>query len=639
MPSVGRTLRTYVLRQTVFRGIPRTRAGRYAPAVSQLLRLLALAAACLVAHPLPASAATWEPPALVAPPSATGTTVSWSPVVAADADGDLTAAWFGDGANGFGVYAATRAAALSGQWSAPTRLGAALAPRDLRLAVNGSGQAVAGWVDAYPNLTQRIVTATRGSAGTWSAPTLLPAVEGEYTGLDLDLGADGSAAGLWATSDGSLGALTAPAGGPLSTAGAGPADAANADGGAPFDLAIDSAGRVTALYLDATGLGLLSATRTESSNWQTPQLVERWTPPSSSDFGSLEAPQLAINASGRAVAVWMRRADAGAGLQAAIRPAGGSWTTSVPLASITDQRYVVTSGVGIDAAGTVTAAWDVVGFEFQFSGDVRYWTEVRSMTAPASGTSWNPVEIRGLRKQVTFSPPADPETAPEIQLPAYAGVKVAVGAGGPVAVTWLERLGSATSLHSAVRSATSAWEPASQLATLDVGDLGDLGLVTSAVIDPAGRATTVWTDGRAVRSRTIALAALPTDPGPVQPEPTTPAPTAPEPLTPAPPLHGAGDPVPTGGLPSGGQPARGARLVVAMYLIPSRRRCPASAGGTVGEVRTTLKVTPRKIRGKLRCKVTGIISLPATMKAGANVKVLVTAKGVKRKSVVFTATA
>lgn len=587
---------------------------------------------------------------MLAPASTTGSSVSWSPVVAADGSGRLTAAWFGDGAAGFGVYAASRAAALSGAWSTPIRLGAALAPRDLQLAVNASGQAVAGWVDVYPNLTQRLVTATRTAGGSWSAATLFPAIEAEYAGHGIEVDGTGQAIGLWATGEGMLGGLSGTIDSPLSLDGTGPVPAVSSDGSAPFDLALDGAGRATALFLDATGLALFSSTRPSGGSWQTPQLVERWTPPSDSETGSLEAPKLAVNASGRAVAVWMRRADAGSGLQSAVRPAGGTWSASSPLASITNQRYVVTSGVGIDAAGTATAAWDVVAFEVQLAGSVRFWTEVRSMTAPATGTTWNPVEIRGVRKQLTFTPSADPN-APAPELPVYTGVKVGVGAGGPAIVTWLERLGNATSLAAAARAATGGWQPASQIASLDVGDLDDLSLVTAVAVDSAGRATAVWTDGRTVRSRSLALAALPAEPGPVDPGPVDPGPVDPGPVDPQPepepaptppaPLTLEPAPTPGGGAPPASPPAatveRAPRLVVAMHMIPRGRRCPPKANGTVAGKRTPLKVKASKIRGKVRCKVTGTIVLASTVKPGTQVTVLVTAKGVKRKTVRFVA--
>lgn len=619
--------------------------------VSRLLRAAALAVACVASFSSNAAAASWAAPSVVAPAAPTGTGASWAPVVAADGAGHLTAVWAGEGASGFGVYTASRAVALTGPWSTPVRIAATPAPRDLRLAVNASGQAVAGWFDAFPNLTQRLVTVTRSAAGVWAAPTAFPATAASYIGHDLQIDSAGRALGVWAT-DTSFGSITQPASGLPALDSTGPAPTTNADQGAPFDLAIDGSGRATVIYIDSTGLGLYSATRKNGEVWQTPQLVERWTPRPDSDSGALARPQLAVNASGQAAAVWVRGDDAGTGLQAATRTAGGIWSASTALASIvtsaTSQRIVRTAGVGIDAAGQATAAWDLIGFDLAL-GEVKYWTEVRSRTTAASG-AWSAVEIRGERRQATFSVDDDAEAeVPDV--PVFTGVNVAVGTGGPAAITWLMRIGDATTLRASLRGGNT-WDPAADVATLDASEVDDETLVSSLAVDPAGRATAVWADGRRVLSRSAALANLPADPGPADPgsgdpEPTTPGPSEPDPPTtpttpttpqPSPGPSAPGPASPTPAAPAVTKPAAPAKVVVAMYLVPSGKRCPAAANGTVDKARTPLKVKRSKVRGKLRCRVTGTIPLGAGVKAGSKVTVLVTAKGVKRKTVSFAAT-
>ncbi len=621
------------------------------------MRAVALAVACVALLSSNASAASWAAPSVVAPAAPTGTGVSWAPVVAADGTGNLTAIWAGEGASGFGVYAASRSVALTGPWSTPVRIAATPAPRDLRLAVNAKGQAVAGWFDAFPNLTQRVVTVTRTAAGVWAAPTAFSATAVEYSGHELQIDPAGRALGVWAT-DTSFGSITQASGAAPALDGAGPASSTSAEQGAPFDLAIDAAGRATVIYIDSTGLGLYSATRKNGEPWQAPQLVERWTPPSNSDSGALARPQLAVNGSGQAAAVWVRGADAGTGLQAATRSAAGTWSASTALASIvtspvTSQRFVTTAGVGIDAAGNATAAWDLIGFDLALNGDVKYWTEVRSRSTATPG-AWSAVEIRGERRQATFSQNDDPEAdVPDV--PVFTGVNVAVGSAGPAAITWLTRIGDATTLQAAVRGG-NAWDPATDLATLDALEIDDATLVSSLAVDAAGRATAVWADGRRVLSRSAALVNVPAEPGPADPgsgdpEPTTPDPADPEPATPGPPSTSTPDPGPGPGPSSPGpaspapaapgspqSAAQPAKLVVAMYLVPSGKRCPAAANGTVGKIRTPLKVKASKIRGKLRCRVTGTIPLGPAVKAGSSVTVLVTAKGVKRKTVSFAAT-
>lgn len=619
--------------------------------MSHLSRAVAIAVASLVLLSPTALASTWEAPVVVAPAPTTGTSNSWSPQIAADAKGNLTALWAGDGPSGFGVYTASRTASLTGTWSAPARLGATPSPRDLRIAVNASGQAVAGWRDSFPtvpNATERLVAVTRTAAGSWSAATSFPSVQTEYNGYQLEIDAAGRSMGVWSNDAGAaFGSITQTLGSAPLLDQVGPATSTNADGGTPFDLAIDAAGQATVLYVDATGLAIYSATRVSGAPWQAPQLVDQWTAQNDADR-TLGSPRLAVNASGQAAAVWLRRDGGWYGVHGATRPAGGAWRPSTALAPVTIQRFVFTADVGIDAAGNATAVWNVFGYELlPLTQETRYWTEVRSMTASSTG-AFAPVQIRGERLQDTFPWPdeSDPDDTAGPSLPAYTAVNVAVGSGGSAAVTWLRTGGDKVTFEGSVRRDTGAFESATSIADLTPGeDIEDLSMLTAGVVDAAGRGTVLWGDGRKIWSRSIALATLPSDPAPTDPVPSTPPPTDPTTPTPGPEGPPASGPPPVTATPGPATPISTpkpqstptAKLVIAMYIVPTGKKCPALANGTVAGVRTPLKVKAAKIRGKLRCKVTGVIVLKAATKVGTKVDVLVTAKGVKRKLVQFPA--
>ncbi len=614
--------------------------------MSPLSRAVAIAAAGLALLSPSALASQWETPVVVAPATAAGSSESRAPAVVSDPTGRLTSIWAGDGPSGFGVYGASRAASLTGAWSGPVRLSAALKPEAIRVAVNASGQAVAGWVDVFPNGTQHLVTVTRTAAGTWSAPTYFPTLSATYAGLDLAIDPAGRATGIWARSDtNEFGSITQTLGSAAVLSG-GPVPAASTADQWPFELSIDAAGNVTALFVDPSELQLLSATRPSGGPWQPPQLVEEWTPTSNDgEFPAIIRPQLAVNASGAAVALWLRHGKQGTEVRASRRAVGGTWATANTLEPASDERVITSVDVGIDAAGRTTAAWSLnVVTEL-----LEYWTEVRSRTAPA-GAAWGGVDVPGVRGRLSFTEAPDPAT-----VPAYNAVKLAVGAGGSTVAVWAAGIQAYTTLQSAVRRDTGVWERATTIAgvpfTGDIVDDAAPERLASVAVDPAGRGTIVWAHGRIVRSVSAALATLPVDPAPVVPDPVVPDPVVPDPVVPdsgtAPPTGPSPTNPPTA-VPAGGstppsaastkpQATPTSKLVVALYIVPTGRKCPALANGTVAGVRTPLKVKAAKIRGKLRCKVTGVIVLTNAVKAGTKVDVLVTAKGVKRKSVQFPA--
>ncbi len=622
--------------------------------MSRLLRVVAIATAGLSMLSPSAIASQWEPAAIVGqrpgPPGPPGVDGPTSPVVAADAAGNLTAIWAGDGTAGIGVYSATRAAsAPTSEWGGYVQLSTAPEPRGLQLAVNASGQAVAGWFNALPDSTQQLVTISRTAAGAWSAPTAFKAEATAYEGHDLTIDPAGRAIGIWAKDAVSTFGSITQALGSAPVLAAGPAPTTNTDQGAPFDLEVDGAGNATALYLDPTGLKLFSSTLASGGAWQTPQLVEQWTPSAGTEGAALASPQLAVNASGRAVAVWIRSNSDGSGVQSSTRPAGGTWGASVALEPVIGDpgkslRLVRTADVGIDAAGNATAAWSLnsVDLAAVVKADGihligQYWTEIRSKTAGAGG-SWANVETRGERRRlaIDLTEETDPLTSPsttEQAAPNYDGVEVAVGTGGSAAITWIATVNGKQTVESAVRPSGGAWEAPIQHGVLGTQEFDDRSLVASTIIDATGRGTVVWSQGITIFSSSVTLGPVPSEP---EPTPTTPAPTTPEPTTPT---QETPAPTPTTSTPVGGTQPNAplatpvARLVIVMYLVPNGKKCPATANATVAGVRTAMTVKRANIRGKLRCKVTGTVLLKSPTKAGTLVEVLVTAKGVKRKPI------
>jgi len=82
-----------------------------------------------------------------------------------------------------------------------------------------------------------------------------------------------------------------------------------------------------------------------------------WEPPLalSAPAGTAEKPQVAFDTVGRAVAVWRRDNGAGYLIESAQRPSPGSWLLPVPLSA--PGANAEAPQIAIDAAGTAVAAW------------------------------------------------------------------------------------------------------------------------------------------------------------------------------------------------------------------------------------------------------------------------------------------
>ena len=583
----------------------------------RLAQAVALAAASFaVLSPTAAHAASWSAPVTVAP-AAAGDNPSASPAIAVDGDGDLTAAWAGDGAAGVGIYSATRGAAPTAPWSAATKLAAAVDPRGVQVAVNAGGQAVAGWSDEGLGGSRDLWSATRTSAGAWTEASSVTTGSAEPTFHQLGIEPSGGIFGLL-KQDESMRSLAAPAGGDL--VGGDPFTPAATMDQSGFELAVDGSGTATVVYVDATDLVVLSATRPAGGVWSTPTPIEVGTT-------SAQQPRIAVTPNGRAVAVWVRASAADAEgaetarvLRTATRGVDGVWSAASTLHTAADNSAVTSIDAGIDALGRRTATWVTIE-SAKVDGADALISRIHSSTA-LSASPWS--------TPAAIAPAAN-------GFPFYSGVRLAVGITGPTVVLANKGAAPAGDIQGAVRTKTGAWEPWASIApgiTVADADLAP----AAAVVDAAGLGTVLWADGRTVGSRSIELDPRPAvDPGTKTPDPVTPDPTPANPSTGGTPTDTSSDDLPEDPAPT--PVAKSAKLVVSLYVLPSGKKCPAIAAATVDGVRTNLKVKKTKLRKKLACKATGTVVLKPTVEVGAKVKVLITAKGVKKKTVQLVAIA
>jgi PKD domain len=148
-----------------------------------------------------------------------------------------------------------------------------------------------------------------------------------------------------------------------------------------------------------------------------------------------QAPRIAVNARGDAVAVWASVGLSGWSVQSSYRPAGGSWQPATPLDS--PQAGTAAPDVVIDTTGVATAVW---------TGTMGIGWRVSAATRQTDGT-WT--------KEVTLS-----ETDPSGSLAPLLALE---GTGDATAV-WSRAVGASTLLELSTRSAvTGAWSPAKVL--------------------------------------------------------------------------------------------------------------------------------------------------------------------------------
>jgi hypothetical protein len=221
-------------------------------------------------------------------------------------------------------------------------------------------------------------------------------------------------------------------------------------------------------------------------------------------------PQVAVDGSGAAVAVWARSNGSETIIQASSRPAGGAWTQAVDLSA--PGRNSKQPAVAIDPAGNAVAVWARTnGAHWVIQASSRTpagaWTAARDISdsegsakepqivldagagaiavwsrsdgfdyivqsavlAPEPGSSWaEPVDLS-----------AAGEDADEPQL--------AVEGGGAAIAIWSRLEGTHRIAQAALRPRGGDWESAD-----DLSDAGGNATEPQLAVDPAGGATAVW---------------------------------------------------------------------------------------------------------------------------------------------------
>jgi hypothetical protein len=236
---------------------------------------------------------------------------------------------------------------------------------------------------------------------------------------------------------------------------------------------VDARGTAIALWhrISSSESIVQSAVRPAGGRWQAPTDV-------SAGGQHASSPQLAVDARGTSVAVWERLKDGNYVVQAAVRPAGGSWDAVVNLSapgrecrpgpacrSVVAERVVrpLLPRVVIDRRGTAAVIWE------RFQGRS---SRVQAAVRPVGGR-W-----RQAADVVRFG---------RVRSQAFAAPQIALGPHGEAIAVWTRTRARGSVVQAAVRRARGAWR-----APVDLSTVGRSGGGAQIALDPRGKAHAIW---------------------------------------------------------------------------------------------------------------------------------------------------
>lgn len=329
----------------------------------------------------------WQTPADLSQASEEPTLIpgehdAYSPRVAVDARGDTTVVWARfAGVNDLVIQAMYRPA--DGEWQPPVNLGemhSAVDPEP-RIAVDERGDAIAVWKS-----DEVIQAAYRPAEEGWEASTDLSGAESFVPQVAMD--AQGDATVVWMHQEGSrlvVQSAYRPGSGPWDTSTE--LSAPGEEGGDPH-IALDARGDTIVVWYGTDGGAEVARARYRPAggSWQAPADV-------STPGDEAQSLNVALDADGDAIMVWSnstRELGGYDGVEAAYRPASGSWQAPEELSAAGESAYP--SDVVFDAAGNAAVVWE---------GSDGPNNIVQADYRPAGGTWQEPTNLSEAGKDAT----------------------------------------------------------------------------------------------------------------------------------------------------------------------------------------------------------------------------------------------
>lgn len=395
------------------------------------------------------------------------------PQIAIDVNGNALAVWSQSDGTRYNIWANRYTAGAPGSWGTAVLIetnnsGNALNPQ---IAIDASGNAIAVWQQF--DVPRYNIWANRYTAGVgWGTAALIETDDlGEAIRPQIAFDPSGNALAVWQHSDGILYNIYAN----RYTAGAGWGTAAPIDGAgngiASFpQIAIDASGNAIAVWqqvFSASRFDIVACFYTSGADWGTPATIE------SNNAGSAFTPQIAFDAGGNAIAVWQQsdgtpRTDIWANRYTAGAP--GSWGIAT-LIETSNLGSALSPQIAFDTSGNAIAVW-------QQSDGVRDNIWARRYSAGWGATTL--IETSNLGNAGSPQIVIDTSATPS---------------NGDALVVWHQSDGARFNIWSN-RFSSGAWDTAGQIETNNAGSA----LFPQIAISPGtGNAIAVWSQSNGSR--------------------------------------------------------------------------------------------------------------------------------------------
>jgi hypothetical protein len=279
---------------------------------------------------------------------------AYNPHVAVDGSGNAVAIWQRYDGDHY-VIQSSGSSDSGVSWSTPETLSASDQTADNpRVAINDSGIAVAVWWRAA-ELGNQIVQSSRSTdvGITWSTPEDLSASDQHAIEPQVSLNGSGKAVVVWRRSNGSNNIVQSSGSSDGGVSWSTPEDlsASGQDADHP-QVAVDGSGNAVAVWhRDSPNLYVVQSSRSTDGGVS-------WSTPVNLAVSGRDAlyPQLAVYGSGNAVAVWQRFDGRNYIVQSSGSSDGGvSWSTPVNLSA--SGQFAENPQVAVDGSGNAVAVW------------------------------------------------------------------------------------------------------------------------------------------------------------------------------------------------------------------------------------------------------------------------------------------
>jgi len=388
---------------------------------------------------------------------------AFDPQIAFDTTGNALAVWQQLDGTRTKIWANRYTAGVG--WGTPAPIdadngGAAHYPQ---VAIDASGNGLAVWRQFDGQLNSIWANRYTASAG-WGTPTRFDtrsAGNAEFPQIAFDTG--GNALAVWAHSDGSRTHIWAnrfAVGSGWST----PARIETSDTGSAYEpqVAFDASGNALAVWVksDGTRYNLWANRFAAGAGWGTPVLLE------SADGGDAARPQLAFDAAGNAIAVWEQHTGAFRDIWTARYTAASGWGTAAAIET-TNGADDLAPQLAFDTGGNALAVW-------QHNDGGRSSIKASRYTA---GTGWGTATM-------AVSDGDGPAAAPQ----------VAFDVNGNALAVWQQSDGTRYNIRANRYTAGTGWGTATPIEA-DDGPAG----AAQIAIDANGNALAVWVQSRGMR--------------------------------------------------------------------------------------------------------------------------------------------